>query len=71
VRLALPLRPSLWLDTDVRVEMTRLRAQGKLVAVEHRLNVDTGEAMTVAEVAVGLPGQTDGHAAELDGAGPP
>jgi len=59
VRLTVPLRPSLWLDTDMRVEMTRLRAQGKVVAVEHRLNVDTGEAVTAVEVAVGLPGQAD------------
>lgn len=56
VRFDVPLRPNLWLDKAVAVETPRLRARGKVVELEHRMNSDTGEAVTRVVLAVGLPG---------------
>lgn len=56
VMFALPLRPNLWLDNLVTVETDRLAARGKVVEIEHRLNAETGEAITTVSLAIGLPG---------------
>lgn len=58
VRFAIPLRPNLWLDNEVTVTTARLNARGKVVEIEHRMDVDSGEAITSATLAVGLPGAT-------------
>lgn len=56
VIFAIPLRPNLWLDNLVTIDTARLAARGKVVDLEHRMNADTGEAVTTASIAVGLPG---------------
>ena len=59
VRFALPLRPNLWLNNQYTVNTPRLSARGKVVEIEHRMDTDTGEAITTAAIAVGLPGNAD------------
>ncbi len=56
VIFALPMRPNLWLDNLITVDTPRLAARGKVVDLEHRMNADTGEAVTTVSIAVGLPG---------------
>lgn len=56
VRFGLPLRPNLWLSHVVAVETAGLRARGKVIEIEHRMNAETGEALTSVTLAVGLPG---------------
>lgn len=58
VRFALPLRPNLWLDNEYTIDTPRLTARGKVVEIEHRMDTETGEAITSASIAVGLPGDT-------------
>lgn len=58
VRFALPCRPDLWLDTGCLLEGGRVRASGVIVALEHVLDVDAGQATTDIAVAVGMPGAT-------------
>jgi len=58
VSFSLPCRPDLWLDTRVRVEHSRMRAQGDVEEVEHLLNLGSGEATTSVSLAVGMPGNT-------------
>lgn len=58
VRFALPLRPNLWLNNFVTVATASLNASGKVVEIEHRMDPETGEAITTAAIAVGLPGAT-------------
>lgn len=59
VRFDLPCRPDLWLDVGVALETDRVRASGKVVEVEHLLDMESGEATTSVAVAVGMPGATD------------
>lgn len=56
VSFSLPCRPDLWLDTRIRVEHSRMRAQGDVEEVEHLLNLGSGEATTSVSLAVGMPG---------------
>ncbi len=56
VSFELPLRPDLWLDTRVTLEHARLRAAGKVAAVEHVMSPETGAAVTSVTLAVGMPG---------------
>lgn len=56
VGFELPLRPDLWLDTRITLEHARLRAAGKVAAVEHVMSPDTGAAISSITLAVGLPG---------------
>lgn len=58
VRFTVPCRPDIWLDAGVTLEAMRLRASGKVVEVEHRMDVSTGRATTTLGVAVGMPGET-------------
>ena len=58
VRFALPCRPDLWLDIGCILEGGRVRASGVIVALEHILDVDAGQATTDIAVAVGMPGAT-------------
>lgn len=59
VRFDLPCRPDLWLDAGVTLETARVRASGKVVEVQHLLDMESGEATTSVSVAVGMPGATD------------
>lgn len=58
VSFSLPCRPDLWLDTRIRVEHSRMRAQGDVEEVEHTLNLGSGDATTSVSLAVGMPGNT-------------
>lgn len=58
VTFELPLRPDLWLDTRITLEHARLRAAGKITAVEHAMSPETGAAITNVVLAVGMPGAT-------------
>lgn len=58
VRFAIPLRPNMWLDNLVTVQTSRINARGKVVDGEHRMDTETGEAVTTVALAVGLPGDT-------------
>lgn len=58
VTFELPLRPDLWLDTRITLEHARLRAAGKITAVEHAMSPETGAATTNVVLAVGMPGAT-------------
>lgn len=59
VRFAIPLRPNLWLDNLVTVDTARLQARGKVVELEHRMDTESGEAITSAVLAVGMPGDQE------------
>ena len=56
VRFELPARPDLWLDTRILLEHDRVRASGKIVALEHVLDMESGSAKTSVTLAVGMPG---------------
>lgn len=58
VRFVIPLRPNMWLDNLVTVQTGSLNARGKVVEGEHRMDTETGEAVTTVALAVGLPGDT-------------
>lgn len=66
VRFALPCRPDLWLDTGCILEGGRVRASGVIVALEHVLDVDAGQATTDIAVAVGMPGATPASLPDWD-----
>lgn len=56
VRLALPCRPDLWIDTWATVYTDRIQAAGQVVGVTHTLDTAGGKATTELAIAVGMPG---------------
>ena len=56
---AMPLNPSIWLDTWVDFESDSIRAAGKVVDISHTMTPETDEATTAVSIAVGLPGGAD------------
>ena len=56
VRFGLPCRPDLWLDTSIALEHEKVRAHGKLIELQHTLDLASGAAVTDVVLAVGMPG---------------
>ena len=58
VNFALPCRPDISLSDAIALEHDAMRASGRVVAVTHTLNLESGTAVTDVSVAVGMPGAT-------------